>query len=150
MSDLPLQLPKFLPYQLSVLQQQVSHVVGSYYRREYGLTRNAWRVMAALAYQGELSAKAIGDYVRLDKMPVSRAIKELIEFGYLQQTPDLEDRRIMRLSLTVSGERCYHDIVPQVQRQETRILDGLTDSERAQYLKLTEKLLGHVKTLSVE
>ncbi len=148
MTHQPLELPKFLPYQLSILQQRISHLVGSYYRQEYGLTRNAWRVMAALAYQGQLSAKDIGSYVRLEKMPVSRAIKELIAFGYLKQTPDLEDRRIMRLSLNDAGQRCYQDIVPQVQHQEERILDGLSERERKQYLKLTEKLLAHMKDLT--
>lgn len=144
----PLQLPSFLPYQLSILQQQVSHVVGSYYRQEHGLTRNAWRVMAALALQGEVSAKDVGNYVRLEKMPVSRAMKELTSLGYLQQKTDLEDRRIVRLALTSAGKRCYRDIVPQVRQQEQRVLEGLTDRERTQYLKLTQKLLAHVNQLS--
>lgn len=146
----PLQLPRFLPYQLSILQQQVSHVVGSYYRQEHGLTRNAWRVMAALALQGEVSAKDVGHYVRLEKMPISRAMKELTSFGYLQQKPDLEDRRIVRLALTPTGQKCYRDIVPQVRHQEHRVLEAFTDSERRQYLKLTEKLLAHVNQLSAD
>ncbi len=144
----PLQLPSFLPYQLSILQQQVSDVVGRYYREEHGLTRNSWRVMAALALQGEVSAKEVGNYVKLDKMPVSRAMKELTSFGYLQQKPDLEDRRIMRLALTAAGLKCYRDIVPQVQKQEKLILEGLSETERKQYTKLTQKLLAHVSTLS--
>lgn len=141
-------LPSFLPYQLSILQQQVSDVVGSYYRQEYALTRNSWRVMAALALQGEASAKEVGNYVKLEKMPVSRAMKELTAFGYLQQKPDLEDRRIMRLSLTSAGMKCYRNIVPEVKKQEQNILEGLTEKERTQYAKLTQKLLAHVSELS--
>ena len=147
-SDTPIDLPSFLPYQLSILQQQVSHVVGSYYREEHGISRNAWRVMAALALQGKLSAKEVGQYVQLEKMPVSRAIKELTAFGYIEQKPDLDDRRVTRLMLTHAGERCYQDIVPEVRRQEVRILEGLSERERSQYQKLTEKLLRHVSRLS--
>ncbi len=143
-----LQLPSFLPYQLSILQQQVSEIVGRYYRQEYGLTRNAWRVMAALALQGDASAKEVGHYVKLEKMPVSRAMKELTGFGYLLQKPDLEDRRIMRLALTSAGMKCYRDIVPQVKKQEALILEGLSEREKKQYLTLTKKLLTHVADLS--
>ncbi|NIB41043.1 MarR family transcriptional regulator [Pseudomaricurvus alkylphenolicus] len=143
----PLHLPSFFPYQLSILQGHVSDIVGRYYRQTYGMTRNAWRVMAALALRGGMSAKEIGQFVQLEKMPISRAIKELKAMEFVAQKTDLEDRRLIRLELTEKGLEAYEDIVPNVLEQQEEVLLGLNEEERASLIKMTDKLLKHVKTL---
>ena len=104
--------------------------------------------MAALALQGGMSAKEIGQYVQLEKMPVSRALKTLKESGYVEQDTDAGDKRLSRLELTESGVACYDAIVPQVLLQQTQVLDVLSEQEQQQLSGIIGKLLNHVEQLA--
>lgn len=101
--------------------------------------------MAALALYGRMSAKEIGDYVQLDKMPVSRAVQELKNRQWVQQSIDTEDRRINSLELTHAGQRCYDDIVPHILKGQEQVLEVLSDNERRQLERITRKLLKHTQ-----
>ena len=43
-----LELDGFIPYRLSVMQQEVSRAIAATYAEKHGLMRHDWRVMAAL------------------------------------------------------------------------------------------------------
>lgn len=143
----PLHLQGFLPYQLSILQNRVSAFVGAYYKKHLKMSRNEWRAMAALAQHGERSAKEIGHFVQLEKMPVSRALKALVSKGYVQQSTDAEDKRLSRLELTPEGVNIYQDILPHVLKGQDEVLAVLSEKEQQDLEYLLEKLLRHTETL---
>ncbi len=134
-----LNLNTFFPYQFSVLAQQVTAFIAQIYE-EYGLTKMEWRVIATIGYHDEISARDICSFTHLDKMQVSRAINRLIERELLQQQTSSEDRRKNLLNLSAEGEKLYQEIIPLVQVQETRLLEGLTAEECEQLKMLTQKL----------
>ena len=141
----PLNLTRFLPYQLSILQARLSHRIGGYYREHFDLSRNGWRVMAALALHGRLTARSVGAFVELEKMPVSRAVRELEARGWVSARVHESDRRASQLQLTAKGLRAYEQIVPQLLAREREVMSVLTDDERAALGAITEKLLQHLQ-----
>ena len=134
-----LDLNQFFPYQLSILAQQVTEFIAQIYEK-HGLTRTDWRVLAAVGFHGEISARDICKFTRLEKMPVSRAIAKLIRAGSLLQRPGSLDRRTNVLNLTPEGEKVHQKIIPLVKAQEERLLKGLSTQEREQLKALTVKL----------
>jgi DNA-binding MarR family transcriptional regulator len=134
-----LDLNQFFPYQLSILAQQVTEFIAQIYEK-HGLTRTDWRVLAAVGFHGEISARDICKFTRLEKMPVSRAIAKLIRAGSLLQHPGSLDRRTHVLNLTPEGEKVHQKIIPLVKAQEERLLKGLSTQEREQLKALTVKL----------
>lgn len=65
-----------------------------------------------------------------DKGTVARAVRKLEENGYLTRTPDPENRRKLRLSLTTEGEAVVPQVFAADREWEDAVLSGLSDTER--------------------
>lgn len=134
-----LNLNTFFPYQFSVLAQQVTQFIAQIYET-FGLTKMEWRVIATIGYHHEISARDICKFTHLDKMQVSRAINKLIKSELLIQQTSAEDRRKNLLNLTTKGDSLYKEIIPLVEAQEEKLLDGLTTKEQELLKEITIKL----------
>lgn len=93
-------LQEFLPCRLAVLSEQISQCVALVYPERFGLSRDEWRVLAALADGGTVKTGTVVDTAALDKMQVSRAVKGLQDQGHLDRVPDPQDGRGWLLRLT--------------------------------------------------
>ena len=124
-----MQLETFFPYRLAVLAEQVSLATAQVYRERFALTRDEWRVLAALAHQGEIRAADVKDRTTLDKMQVSRALARLEAQGLVARAPDPDDGRASRVRLLPAGAALYRKIVPMVQAREEYLLSDLTPQE---------------------
>ena len=135
-----MQLEKFFPYRLAVLAEQVSLATAQVYRERFALTRDEWRVLAALAHQGEIRAADVKDRTTLDKMQVSRALARLEAQGLVARAPDPDDGRASRVRLLPAGTALYRKIVPMVQAREEYLLSDLTPQERKVFAAAIDKV----------
>lgn len=142
-----LELDTFVPYRLSVVQQEVSRLIATAYVERYDLMRNDWRVMAALGNDQPLTANGICDRTNMDKVQVSRALSRLLHRGLVARSQDTQDRRRWILRLTESGETIYREIVPAARAREAELLAVLSDAERRQLDSLIDKLYGRAGQL---
>ncbi len=97
-------LDGFLPYLLNQAAEASSHSFAEIYRRDYGMTRTQWRVMANLGRFGSLSASDICRTAHIDKTKVSRAVAQLEGWGYLTRSKVEADKRREMLALTRDGQ----------------------------------------------
>src|ERR1043166_3536149 len=74
-----LDLPRFLPYRLSVLTNRVSSAIARHYSERFGLSIPEWRVMAVLGSVSDLSAREVASRTAIDKVQVSRAVASLLK-----------------------------------------------------------------------
>lgn len=125
-----LDLPSFFPYRVSVLAERVSEAVAQVYTDRFDLSRAEWRILAALGANGEMAAVEIGEYSRLDKMQVSRAVARLAEAGLINRIEDANDRRSKLMSLSVAGSTMLAKIAPLAIAREAYLLETLTPEER--------------------
>lgn len=130
MKDEPLDLPAFLPYQLSVASNRISSHLAQIYADRFGLTIPEWRVMAIIGRFPGLSANEVAARSAMDKVQVSRAVASLIGKSLVDRTTAAEDRRRSALTLTGSGVDIYWQIVPEARRYERDLLEVLTARER--------------------
>ena len=96
-------LEAFLPYRLSLLSNTVSQGVSNAYRKPYGLTVIEWRVIAVLGRFPGLTASEIMQRTVMDKVAISRAVRNLQERGLVERSPHSEDRRRLSLPSLASG-----------------------------------------------
>ena len=136
----PLDLKIFLPYRLSILEQQISKTIARKYTDKFGLNRMEWRVMATLAMFAGITAKQICQFTHLEKMPVSRAINGLVQKKMIKQKINQHDLRQNLLTLTVKGSKIYHQIVPLVLQEEKSIFQPFSKKELQQFHHLIHKL----------
>ncbi len=139
--DAAFELGRFFPYRLAVLAERVSQAVASVYADRFDLTRAEWRVVAALAANGEMAAKEIGPYSTLDKMQVSRAVARLEDKGAVERREDASDRRAKILRLTAHGAALFQELHPLVVEREAYILGALAPADRAALDRILDAVL---------
>ena len=145
--DSLLNLPSFFPYRLSTLDMAVSQSVSQLYTGRFKLSRQEWRIIAALGSNDSMSAKEIAAYSSLEKMQVSRAISRLKNEQLIIQQENQDDRRYTSLSLSDKGLATYKKIVPLVLAREEFILSALSEEEQQQLAELMDKVYDKAKEL---
>jgi DNA-binding MarR family transcriptional regulator len=143
-------LQDFFPYRLAVLSEVVSQSLALVYRERFGLTRDEWRVLAALADCGTVKTSKVIEHTTLEKMQVSRAVQRLEEAGLVDRQPDPEDGRGWLLGLTASGRALYRKIVPVVTAREAFLLDALDPAERQALDAALKKVLERARLLNAQ
>lgn len=124
-------LQRFFPYRIAVLAENVSQCVAQVYRERFGLSRDEWRVLAALADHRTMKMVQVMESSTLEKMQVSRAVARLEGDGLLEKLPDPDDGRGWLLRLRPAGRALYNKVVPMVQAREAFLLEALSAEERA-------------------
>lgn len=141
MNDPTLDLPAFLPYQLSVAANRVSNRLARIYADRFDLTIPEWRVMAVLGRFPDLSAVEVAERTEMDKVRVSRAVARLLSAGRLERRIDPADRRRTELRLSEAGRAIYAEIVPLARGFERNVLAQLAPEELNALRSALDKLL---------
>jgi DNA-binding MarR family transcriptional regulator len=144
MSDhAPIELEKFVPYQLSVVSNTVSEEIAREYRERFDLGTIEWRVMAVLArFDGEgLSARAVARLTAMDKVAISRALARLVAKGRVLRRVHAGDKRRSVLRLSAAGWRIHDAVAPLARRHEREFLGRLDAQERQWLARILDKLM---------
>jgi DNA-binding MarR family transcriptional regulator len=165
-------LQEFLPYRLVNLAQRISANFAEVYQSEFNLTMPEWRVLVHLAEHTHLdkqravnehnstngkvneitnetaneklgiSAKELTIQASMDKSTVSRAVKLMLNKGYISKLPQVTDKRAYTLKLTTLGSSLYQTIAPKALAWETRLLEVLNTAEYQTLMRVLAKLDG--------
>jgi len=133
-------LADFLPYQLSIASNAVSTRIAEQYRRRFALRTTEWRIMAVLGDSGPLTQRQLTQLTLMDKVPVSRACKELEQRGLAERTPNEADGRSHLLQLTTEGRGVHAGIMPLAKKIEAELFSVLDETERDQLRNMLVRL----------
>lgn len=142
-----IRMKDFLPYRLVILADLISRSLSELYEDQFGLTRQEWRILAALADNGPTSSIDVSRYSTLDPMAVSRASSALESKGYITREDSPHDRRIKLIRPTRSGTALYQRIMPLLIDRERDLTEQLSAEERACLEEMITKLLDRAGTL---
>lgn len=78
----------------------------------------------------------LGRIVGVDRTTIGNVILRLEGKEFLSRSPDPNDRRIKRLSLTPAGEAELDAALPLVQSVQDRLLAPLSEEERQDFVRL--------------
>lgn len=139
----PLELEKFVPYQLSIVSNTVSQAIAGEYQKRFDLCTIDWRVMAVLArHDGEgLSARALARLTAMDKVAISRALARLVADGRVLRRTHSGDKRRSVLRLSAAGWRIHDAVAPLARAQERAFLARLDRDEQRWLARILDKLL---------
>lgn len=142
-----LELQHFLPYKLSRLLNDVSIGLQRTYTPSFGLNVSQWRMLAAAAQLEPTSVTELTDYSGMDKVTVSRALREMVDKNLMTRTLDENDRRRSTIELTEEGRRIYDEISPGAVEYERDLLKPLSADERKVLEALVDRLLSQAAIL---
>ena len=153
-STLPLE--QFLPDRIAVLASAISRGLGKIYAR-YDLGVSEWRVLAALAEGGELTAKSIGLRTRMHKTKISRAVSLLSARELINRRANHTDHRQTILSLTPEGANVFRETVPLATEFGQKLESAIPLEDRAAFERCmlnlqqrTAELAGAVSDLDAD
>ena len=146
--DERLELARFLPYQLSVVAENVSRVFARRYAQTFGLTVPEWRVMAVLAEMGDIATQDIIERTQMDPVRVSRAAIRLTDKGFVARRVHPEDQRAYVMRLSPKGVEVYRQIVPLARALEAELTESLTPVERQRLEEILAKIHAHARVLN--
>lgn len=122
-------LESFFPYQLAIVAEAFSRNLTEVYGREFGLSREEWRLLFLLAEEEEVSSPDLARRTTLDKVQVTRASQRLEEKGLLTRKVAETDRRLRIYRCTDEGRALFSEALPQVEGRARRILDEMSSAD---------------------
>jgi DNA-binding MarR family transcriptional regulator len=144
-----LTLERFLPYRLSTLSNRISQIVSETYKDKFALSVTEWRIMAVLGEYPGASADEVSSKTQIEKSIISRALKKLLTRRMVVREVDSADRRRHNLSLTMTGQDVYKQIVPVSYDYEAELLKCFSEQEREQFNVLVDRLYQHAETIHI-
>lgn len=80
-----------------------------------GLSMREWEILAYLEQHEQASASELADEFKVTRTLISRNTWQLIQDSLIQPQINQNDRRIVRLSLTINGQEIIKQVTRQVQ-----------------------------------
>ncbi|GAA5236677.1 MarR family transcriptional regulator [Verticiella sediminum] len=140
-------LQNFLPYKISRLDNDLSAGLQRTYSLRFGLNVSQWRMLAAAAQLEPTSVTELTDYSGMDKVTVSRAVRELVDRELLARILNENDRRRATITLTEAGRSLYEQIAPEATAYEQELLSVLDGKELAALHGFLDRLLDQAAVL---
>ncbi|MBY0353561.1 MarR family winged helix-turn-helix transcriptional regulator [Candidatus Babeliales bacterium] len=137
--------PGFLLWQTTIIwQRRINKALD-----EYGVSHAQFVIMALLLWFQENNYESnqalIADKSKLDKMTVSKALKKLVELGFVQRTEDTRDTRAKVAQLTEKGKTMVKVLVPIVEGIDKKFFGNVSVFDQQQLIKILGALLEKIR-----
>jgi len=106
----------------------------------YGISHSQFVIMAITHFHNIQDIKVhqslISSFSKLDKMTISKNIKELSRKALLELREDASDSRAKNVKLTVDGQRLIQKLVPIVEKIDEEFFGKLGGKDQKSLLKM--------------
>lgn len=125
-----MRIETFFPYRLAIAAEAFSRQLFRVYGREFGLSREEWRLLFLLEDAGTLDSLQLAARTSLDKVQVSRAAARLDEKGLITRAIRDEDRRLRNFAITDAGRALFALCFGGVAARSEAILASMKPADR--------------------
>ncbi|GGE57216.1 MarR family transcriptional regulator [Actibacterium pelagium] len=122
-------LEGFFPYRFAVAAELFSAQLTEVYGREFGLSREEWRLLFLLQQEPEVSSIDLSRRATLSKVQISRASQKLEEKGLISRRVGDEDKRLRTYQATDQGRALFQKILPKIEARVDGVLGKLAPED---------------------
>jgi DNA-binding MarR family transcriptional regulator len=108
--------------------------------KAHGVSMWGYSVLLALDHSSVRTQAALAEAIGADKTRIIPTLDELQDKGYIERTPDPDDRRVRLLAISESGRAVKDAVQAEIQRGEERWLGTLSASDRRVFLRVLGQL----------
>lgn len=105
----------------------------------YEITPEQMTVLAALIDHDGLYQRQIGALTLKDRPNITRIIKILEKMELVTKTPDVNKRKIFKISITDKGRKVFDKVIPTALELWQRTIEGVPEDELLITLKVLQK-----------
>jgi DNA-binding MarR family transcriptional regulator len=140
-------LDEVLTYRISMVELLLSRAVGAVYADRFHLNTDQWRVLAAVAVWGPVTAVEVSRRATVDKAAVSRAVRALLGKELLVRSLHDRDGRKMTLELTPAGRRTCKAVVAHIGVLQQRLFKGHDRQKVREFFAMLLALEGRLREM---
>ena len=96
----------------------------------YDCTYAQCHVIWETAQENKISVIELAARLNISKSAVSRTVDDLVNKGYLERTPNPNDRRYVDIELTEKGQQTFQEIEQNSRRYFETILERIPENKR--------------------
>jgi DNA-binding MarR family transcriptional regulator len=142
---------RYVPTVVSRLSMKLRASAKVYFQESYGLTLLDWRIISFLAAEGPSSAYDIWTLGTLEKAAVSRALRGLVDRGFVVIRDDHKSaRRRSVVSLTKAGRRLHDLTFDEIVIRHQRLMGDLTRDQIETFIWTAQHLEGRIGLMDKE
>ncbi len=104
-----------------------------------------YRASSCLVPKGALTMGEFSNSLSVPLSTATRIADWLVDRGYVQRLPDIDDRRVVRVALTEKGRELHGTVDLYVRQRLEKILSCLSNEERGDLLELVGKVVTGLK-----
>ena len=82
-----------------------------------------------------ISVKELADILRIDKSGVSRFVEDLVQKGFVERKPSVEDRRFVTLHLLQKGPERFEKIENDMNYKFKEVLERIPEDKQKQVIE---------------
>ncbi len=116
----------------------------------YGVTLHQFHLLLHMKASGKIRVTELSDLMMVSKPTASRMVHTLCDKGLVSRKADDQDRRLVYLALTPSGEKVVGEIQTRQRERLARILAKVPASEMKAFLNTVEKIESELGAISQE
>lgn len=143
-TDIPPKLGQLASYLLNRIAHRYNHTTHSSLKAA-GLTTIATRIIVSLKAHGELTVKQLCVHAIAEQPTMSRALDRMEAENLISRQISDRDNRVRVVQLTAQGDALYQKIWPVMLSANDDLLDGISDQDRADLMRILLSILGNIR-----
>jgi len=126
---------------MHLLTSELAAAFDAHFAR-HDLSRGRFFILLILMRAGDqnLSPAEIADNCEVSRATITGLLDTLQSAGFIEREASVEDRRAVRVRLTEAGKAHLESMLPDHYKRITRLMQGLTQEDRATLNALLDKI----------
>lgn len=135
---------------IKVLENRVLRFVGILARtissradikyREFNLQKGQYLFLTRICENPKINFIDLSNMLKVDKTTTTKAVKKLVEVGYVKKEQDKADKREYKLTATKKGLEIYNLLIEEESKQVETCFKDFTDEEKQMVTRLLKKM----------
>jgi DNA-binding MarR family transcriptional regulator len=110
----------------------------------YGIGSGQFSFLVQLYHEDGVNQDCLSNYLKIDKATTTRAIKKLVDKGYVIKKTDEKDRRSYRIFLTDKGKEIEPEMKKIASEWENILFSNLDKTQRETIISSLETMFKNV------
>lgn len=113
--------------------------------KQIGLQKGQYMFLTRICENPEINLVDLSNMIKVDKATTTKAVKKLIDIGFINKKQNKKDKREYRLTPTNKGLEIYKIIIKEERKHLEISFDGFNNDEVETATKLIEKMSKNIE-----
>ena len=114
----------------------------------FDITPVQYAALAAVGANPEIDQVSLAGLIAFDRTTITGVVDRLVLKGLITRRESSQDRRARELKITHAGRRTLRSMTPAVEAAQRTMMDGLTEKEEKELVRLLQKAIAAGNGLS--